>query len=117
MFVFDVTKLVELAICIIVLLVLEIAYLIYLINAWLDNRRWQKKTQKNREIAIEIIETFEELLDSKDIKIPSKEREGNEDEACIYGTEYYELENSIIKIIERKMNYGKIRLCRSSKTH
>ena len=104
MFVFDVTKLVELAICIIVLLVFGIAYLIYRINAWLDNRRWQKKTQKNREIAIEIIETFEELLDSKDIKIPSEEREGDEDEACIYGTEYYELEDSIIKILNNQNN-------------
>ena len=63
---------------------------------------YQKETKKNRLIAIKIINEFEEMLCRNNIKIPSKEREGNEDEACIYGTEYYELEESIIDILNNK---------------
>ena len=54
---------------------------------------------KNREIAIKIIEKFEELLDGKGIKIPSIDRENNETESCIYGREYYCLEDSITEIL------------------
>ncbi|HOW72824.1 MAG TPA: hypothetical protein PKY77_19670 [Phycisphaerae bacterium] len=47
-----------------------------------------------RELAFAIIGDFEELLAENDIRIPSADREGREEEACIYGTEYYLLEDA-----------------------
>ena len=55
---------------------------------------------RNRELAIQIIERFETLLEEKGIKIPSKDREGNDTESCIYGTEYYRLEDEITEILD-----------------
>ena len=60
------------------------------------------KRKNNREKAIQIIEQFENLLSKKNIKIPSVDREDNEDPSCIYGTEYYELEDAIIEILDNK---------------
>ena len=40
-----------------------------------------------RELAIAIVDEFEELLAEKGIMIPSKDREGGEAEACLYSTE------------------------------
>jgi hypothetical protein len=57
------------------------------------------KANKARRVAIEILDEFEELLDRKGIMIPSEDREGREEEACIYGTEYYELEDVITDIL------------------
>jgi hypothetical protein len=59
--------------------------------------------EKEREIAIRILEVFEDFLDDKGITIPSKDREGNPEEARIYGTEYYDLEDSITEIIKEEM--------------
>ncbi|MBN2562227.1 MAG: hypothetical protein JXQ75_14985 [Phycisphaerae bacterium] len=39
------------------------------------------------------------MLASKDIIVPSDDREGREEEACLYGTEYYELEDAITDIL------------------
>ena len=50
-------------------------------------------------LAIKIIKEFEELLNKNDIKIPDKFREGDEDEACIYGETYYKLEDKIKEIL------------------
>ena len=50
---------------------------------------------KARRKAIEVIEFFEEFLNEKNITIPSSDREGNDNEARIYGSEYYELEDSL----------------------
>lgn len=61
-----------------------------------------KKTEKNKELAGEIIEQFEELLAKHKIKIPNKNREGNEDESCIFGTDYYDLEDDIVDILEKR---------------
>lgn len=36
-----------------------------------------------RRVAIEILDEFEELLDRKGIMIPSEDRAGREDDACI----------------------------------
>lgn len=47
------------------------------------------KANKARRVAIEIMDEFEELLD----------REGRKEEACIYGTEYYELEDVVTDIL------------------
>ena len=55
---------------------------------------------KNREVAIKIIELFEELLEKYQIQIPSEDRENNPDEASIFGTNYYNLEDGITKILE-----------------
>jgi hypothetical protein len=55
-----------------------------------------------RELAVEILDEFEELLDSKDITIPSKDREGSPDEARLYGSEYYALEDAVVNILKRR---------------
>ena len=49
-----------------------------------------------------IPDEFEEVLDRHEIKLPSGDREGREEEACIYGTEYYELEDAIADILVRE---------------
>ena len=60
------------------------------------------KEDKARELAIEILDEFEELLDRHAIRIPSADREGRKEEACIYGSEYYELEDTITDILVRQ---------------
>lgn len=75
----------------------------------------------SRKLAIKIIDKFEELLSKYDIKLPSNEREGNEEEACIYGTDYYELEEEITDILKGElatknkrnyiMDYSKFTMC------
>lgn len=57
---------------------------------------------KSRETATEILREFEELLYKKCIKIPSEDRTGEKEEACLYGVEYYTLEDSIMEILEKK---------------
>ncbi len=52
-----------------------------------------------RQLAIGILDEFEELLAEKNVMIPSDDREGREEEACLYGTEYYELEDAIVGIL------------------
>lgn len=56
--------------------------------------------EENRKVANKIMDMFEELLKEHEIKIPNKERCGNEDEACIYGTDYYNLEDKITEILD-----------------
>jgi hypothetical protein len=56
--------------------------------------------EKARQIAAEIIDEFEDLLEEKDITIPSRDREGEQGEARIFGAEYYRLEDRIAEIIE-----------------
>lgn len=57
---------------------------------------------KEREIAIRIIEEFENLLARNEIKIPNDERTGNESESCIYGSDYFNLEDSITDILNEE---------------
>jgi len=54
---------------------------------------------KARSVAAVIIDEFEQLLADHDIVIPYEDREGEPEEACIYGEEYYNLEDSITAII------------------
>jgi hypothetical protein len=54
-----------------------------------------------REIAIRIVDEFEELLAEKGIMVPSKDREGRPEEACLYGSEYYALEDAVVGILMR----------------
>jgi hypothetical protein len=60
------------------------------------------KADKARRIANEILDEFEELLDEKGIVIPSDDREDREEEACLYGTEYYRLEDSITDLLVKE---------------
>ena len=52
--------------------------------------------------ADDIIDIFEELLDRLDITIPDQWREGEEDEARIFGDTYYELENKIVERLRKE---------------
>ena len=69
------------------------------------NRKEEKNTMNNTnnliDTADDIIDIFEELLDRLDITIPDKWREGEEDEARIFGDTYYELENKIVERLKR----------------
>lgn len=59
-----------------------------------------QKSINIREEAVSILDCFEELLDEKGIMIPSDDRDDdNEDEACIFGTEYYDLEDRVSEIL------------------
>lgn len=58
--------------------------------------------EKERELAISIIDEFEELLDKKNLTIQSDDREGRDEEARIYGSEYYQLEDSITQLLIQK---------------
>jgi len=52
-----------------------------------------------RELAFAIIGEFEELLAQHNMAIPSSDREGRKEEACIYGDAYYELEDEITELL------------------
>lgn len=52
--------------------------------------------------ADDIIDIFEELLDRLDITLPDKWRNGEEDEARIFGDTYYELENKIVERLRKE---------------
>ena len=54
---------------------------------------------KTRGIAIMILNLFEDMLADKGIQIPDEDREGDEDEACLYGSTYYELEDKITELL------------------
>ena len=54
---------------------------------------------KTRGIAIMILDIFEGMLADKGIIIPDEDREGEEDEGCLYGTTYYELEDQITELL------------------
>ena len=59
-----------------------------------------------RQLAIAILDEFEELLAAKGIKVPSDDREGREEEACLYGCEYYELEDAVTDILVEEVGRG-----------
>ena len=59
--------------------------------------------ERAREIAIRIVDEFEELLAQKGIMVPSADREGGEKEACLYGTEYYLLEDAVVGILMKEI--------------
>lgn len=70
------------------------------------NRKEEENTMKNTnnliDTAADIIDIFEELLDRLDITIPDKWREGEKDEARIFGDTYYELENKIVERLRKE---------------
>ena len=53
--------------------------------------------------ADDLIDIFEELLDRLDITLPDKWREGEEDEARIFGDTYYELEDKIVERLKKEV--------------
>ena len=71
------------------------------------NRKEEENTMNTTnnltDIADDIIDIFEELLDSLDITLPDKWREGEEDEARIFGDTYYELENKIVERLRKEV--------------
>ena len=72
------------------------------------NRKEEKNTMNTTNnltnTAADIIDIFEELLDRLDIALPDKWREGEEDEARIFGDTYYELENKIVERLKKEEN-------------
>jgi len=56
-------------------------------------------TDKARRVAIRVMDEFEEMLGRKGMVIPSADREGGKEEACIYGTEGYQLEDAVADIL------------------
>ena len=70
------------------------------------NRQEEENTMNTTnnliDTADDIIDIFEELLDRLDITIPDEWREGEEDEARIFGDVYYELENKIVERLRKE---------------
>ena len=56
--------------------------------------------KKERKLAIQLLDEVEELLEEHGIKIADSDREGEEDEACLFGSTYYALEDKFTKLIE-----------------
>ena len=54
--------------------------------------------------ADDIIDIFEEILDRFDITLPDKWREGEEDEARIFGDTYYELKSKIVEKLRKEVH-------------
>ena len=71
------------------------------------NRKEEENTMNTTnnliDTADDIIDIFEELLDRLDITLPDKWREGEEDEARIFGDTYYELENKIVERLRKEV--------------
>lgn len=67
--------------------------------------------QIRRELAVEVIDKFCELLDRHGIIIPDSDREGNEGESSIYGCTYYDLEDEIVALLD----YYKVKYKRGKK--
>jgi len=83
-----------------------IQYLAYETDTRKNNKKKQKrkermnKTKIKREWLLEIIDIFENFLDEKNIKIDNPEKEGNEDEAIIFGSDCDHLEHDLIDLFE-----------------
>lgn len=75
----------------------------------------KKKKKKNRErekreLAITILEIFDNFLDSKDITVPSDDDDdrGDDNTARIYGTDFAKLENDITNLLLNKKDRIKL---------
>ena len=64
----------------------------------------EPKIIKLREYSVDICELFEDLLEDNDITIPDEEREGEPNEARLYGTTYADLEYRVLNILNEFMN-------------
>lgn len=63
-------------------------------NRFIENGKF-----KVRQFSASICDVFEYLLREYDIYIPSEDREGEEDEACLYGDEYSIVEDGVTKVL------------------
>lgn len=80
-----------------------------------DTKNWYEELNKKEEenttnitdnptdLADDIIDIFEELLDKFDITLPDKWREGEEDEARIFGDTYSILELNIVERLKKEV--------------
>lgn len=66
----------------------------YLANPYVQDNKF-----KVRQFSADICSIFEDLLADYDIYIPSEDREGEEGEACLYGTEYSAIEDGVTEIL------------------
>lgn len=70
------------------------------------NRKEEENTMNTTnnliDTADDLIDIFEELLDRLDITLPDQWREGEEDEARIFGDTYYELESKIVERLRKE---------------
>ena len=64
----------------------------------------EPKTIKLREYSVDICELFEDLLEENDVTIPDDEREGEPDEARLYGKTYSCLEYDVLNILNELIN-------------
>ena len=55
---------------------------------------------KLRQFSVSILNAVENLLDRKDITIPNDDREGDPDEARLYGRDCYELDEVIVRVLD-----------------
>ena len=55
--------------------------------------------EKDRAIAIRVLNEFVELPVAKGLRIPLVGREGGEEEACLYGCECFEFEDGIVGVL------------------
>lgn len=60
-----------------------------------------------RQTSHEICDIFENLLYKHNIMIPDEDREGEEGEACIYGSTYSDLEDQVTEILANILNETK----------
>jgi len=62
--------------------------------------------KKERKLAIRILGIFENFLDSKNISIPSKDRDETDikksEQARIFGVEYFELEDRVTDFLTKE---------------
>ena len=59
----------------------------------------KKQTKTEQEFAAEILEIFEEKLEELNVTLPNSNREGKEDEARIFGSDYYDLEDKVAELL------------------
>lgn len=73
-----------------------------------DNAGWIYKSKSDivSDITFNIIQIFEDTLAEHNIFIPDENREGDKDEACIYGKTYYDIEEKIKNIINNCLEVG-----------
>ena len=63
------------------------------------SRKRKKESCIVNEFASQILEIFEEKLEELDITLPDRSGKENLDEARIYGSNYYDLEDRIVDFI------------------
>lgn len=59
-----------------------------------------------RQLAIRVCEEFGDLLADKNLMVDSADREGREEEASLYGSEYYALEDAVVGILIEELAAG-----------